>query len=71
MKKRRINATERDHYTIEELHILIILLYPALEISIANWLILLRSGNPQCTEVLLDVPLKKPQTKPHRNVQSK
>lgn len=55
MKRRRINATERDHNTIEELHILIIWLHPTLEISIVNWLLFLRSGNPQHTEFLREV----------------
>lgn len=54
MKRRRINATERDHYT-KELNILIIWLHPALEISIVNWLIFLRSGNPQCTGSLKEL----------------
>lgn len=47
MKRRRINATEKDHYTIEDLHISITWLHPTLEISIVNWLILLKGGNPQ------------------------
>lgn len=55
MKRRRINATERDHYTIEELHILIIWLHPTLEISIVNWFIFLRRGNLQCTEFLREL----------------
>lgn len=71
MKRRRINATERGHYTIEELHILIIWLHPTLEISIVNWLILLKSGNPQCTEGLREVTglttLKKTNPKPKNN----
>lgn len=55
MKRRRINATERDHYAAEGLHILIIWLHPALEISIVNWLMLLRSTNSQCTKVLREL----------------
>lgn len=54
MKRRRINATERDHYAVEELPILIIWLHPTLEISTVNWLIFL-SENPQCTEFLKEL----------------
>lgn len=71
MKRRRINATDRDHYTIEQLHILIIWLQPTLEISIVNWLILLESGNAQCTEGLRELTglttLKKTNPTPKNN----